>query len=586
MPITSALSKLRHGHEEPKEQHLSPWKSSTPKLYRSRGSCNLHVPANSEDTSALTASYRMNCIIRVQRSKSMSVLDASKTCYDQDLVDDIDGRLTWLVTPKEHDQSKSIGSKSCGTSGRSGSPITAHAGGSTSTAVFLDDMSAYEAEGSLDGAVSLRESTTSIRMDMLHLSQYRKLWGNVPVSHSSSLSKSMPLLRSSHLLDKNRIAGSLSPFAAPTAKAPSATPTSTLRPIKRKRVVDRGVHISMQNESEDEREEFNVPLSFWSSPAADGSREDHHRPLMKCGSNEQTNFHPLSLLSIPQVESGKLELPSTLSTGLALMQDEHTVASLSLNQSDSPSTEKDIFVQSLHTKLDRLHYELSPGFRSPAPAHWKIIDDNVPFWSQGPHKLSMPSRRRQNRRRTGRTLPRSTASLPALAPDPTGPSPELNSWRTTLNRLRCRTAPEPLRALAPASHIAPALPDETGIDTAAWILRQPPDGIGPDPGAATMLYLGAFGRARTLTAWQHGPAAPPNQKRTSSAASLATPPRKTLRRAAPMARLRLRKDNGAWRPLAFVKPPPSDGALESGSSDVSGSRRAGAVVEVQGDRSS
>ena len=559
MPIISALSKLRHDHQESREQHLSPQKPSIPEFYRSRDSYNLHVPTNSEDTSTLTPLCRKNTTSRTKRSKSTSVLDASKTCYDQDLVDNIDDRLKWLVFPKENDYSKRIGSKYCGTSGRLGSPITAYACGSTSPIMFLDDMSAYEAESSLDGAVSRRESTASIRMDMLHLSQYRKVWDNLPISDISSLSKSMPPLRSSHLLDRNTIHSSLSPFATPTAKAPSATPTSTLKPFKRKRAVDRGIHVSMQKDPENEREDLDASRSFMSFPVVDSGPEDHQNPLMKHTSDKRTDLHAPSLLSITHMKTENLEMPSTPPNGVAVVQNKYANASLNFDQKDSPFTIKDSFVQSLHTKLDRLHYELSPGFRSPAPAHWKIIDENVPIWSQGPHKLSMPSTRRKHQTQNGRTLRRSTLSLQDLPPETTSFSAELSSWRVKLNHLRCRTGLDQLHSCVPAT----LLPD-TGIATAAYILRQPPDGIGPDPAAATALYLGAFGRARTLSHWQHGPAALTIKKRASSHAALpTTPPRKTQRRTAPMVTVRLKRDGGVWRPLGFGLPA-AVGQLDAG----------------------
>ncbi|MCJ1404536.1 hypothetical protein MMC11_007762 [Xylographa trunciseda] len=389
----------------------------------------------------------------------------------------------------------------------------------------------------------------------------------------------MPLLQSTPMLEPTRIGSSQSRFATSTAKAPSATPTSTLRPVKRKSAVDRGIHISMQDEAEDEREEFNMPQSFVSSPDADLSASIHHTSSIKHSPTKQTNLYSPSLLSLPRVEAGNPELPSKPQNDLALVQDELDSVSLDLVQRDSLSTVKDPWLQNLHTKLDKLHYELSPGFRSPAPAHWKIIDENVPIWSQGPHKLSMASKTWKTQRpKPGRTR-KSTSSLPDPARDATSHSPELNSWRIKLNRLRCRLGTPQLCSLNSKPNVAPILLDETDIDTAAWILRQPPDGIGPEPGAGQMTYLGGFGRARTLAEWQQGPA-PTNRKRTSSAASLANPsPCKTLRRAAPMIKVRLKRDNGVWRPLGFTNQTSLDGTLASENSDISGSRRASVVGE-------
>ncbi|MCJ1290520.1 hypothetical protein MMC34_002059 [Xylographa carneopallida] len=443
--------------------------------------------------------------------------------------------------------------------------------------MFLDDMSAYEAEGSLDGAVSLRESNTSIRMDMLHLSQYRKHWDNIPISHASSLSKSIPLLRGVHLLDNSTIRSSQSGFPTPKAKAPSATPTPTLKHIKRKRAVDRGIHVSMQKESENGQEELHSPQSILSSPVTDSGLEYHTRLLTKQNHDNKADSQAPSLLSSPspQIESENPELLSKSRNGPALVQNEPTSTSLSLDQKESPSTAiTDSFIQSLHTKLDRLHYELSPGFRSPAPAHWKIIDENVPIWSQGPHKLSMPSRRLKPRSPKGRSPRRSTIRLQTLPPAPTSSKPSLTFWRIRLNRLRSRARVDQLRALAPAT--TTTLPAETGIDTAAYILRQPPDGIGTDLAAATSLYLGAFGRARTLAHWQRGSDELTSRKRAPSQAALSAPPSKTLRRGAPMAKVRLKRDADVWCPEGFVRPADTTaGAADADAADADAADAAG-----------
>ncbi|MCJ1283503.1 hypothetical protein MMC26_002833 [Xylographa opegraphella] len=563
LPLTSALMKLQCDPQKPREQHLSLQKASIPEPYRSLGSYKLHVPPNSEDTSDFN-SCRKSKMSRPTRSKSMSLLDASKTSYDQNLWNHIDDRPKWLVSQNGYNYSKIIGSKYCGTIDRSGSPFTPRTYGPTSPAMFVDDMSAYEVEGSLDGAISWQESTTSIRMDMLHLSQYRKLWDDLPLSQSPSLSKSMPPLRSSHLMGKETLRSSLSQFATPTVKAPSATPNSTLGPIMRKRPVDRGIYVSMQHESETEQDELNVPQPSMFFPVVDPGAGVDYMPLMKRRFDKPHNFQAPLLCSLPHTESQSFELPIRSPNGLTFIPNERADAALNPDQKDSALAANDLFVQSLHTKLDRLRYELSPGFRSPAPVHWKLVDENTPIWSQGPHKLSMPLRKRHSPRHLSIPPRRSTASLHNPPGSTAPPSPELTSWRTKLNRLRSRAGIEQLRPHAPTSTTLAA---ETGIDPAAWILPQPPDGIGPDPAAATALYLGGLGRARTLAHWQNGACAPSNKSVSSGQAALPDPPCKSTRGPAPMATARLRMEGGVWCPWRFARPAVEgelDGVAEGG----------------------
>ena len=570
MPAKSTSPMLGFERPESTEQPLEPWEPPPSVLYPSRCSGNLHVSPKSEETIASNPSCCLTNTGRMKRSKSISTLDASKTCYDQHIVDSIDNGLMWLASPNPDDQFKSIGTKYSDTSGILRSPVIACTSDETSSSLFLDDSSAYEADNSRDGAVSVHESTTSVRNDMLHLSRYRKFWDDPPKSHTSSLSKSMPHLQSFRSLDKSKIGKSISRFASPKAKAPSANRIWTLRPVKRKQAVDRGIHVSMQNQSEEEREEVIVPQSIMYSIAADGSLLGYYMPVEQRTPKEQTNVHAPSHLLLSQAEMETLDLLSEPRNDFALVSNENTTRRHDLD---------DLLVQNPHSDLNKLQYELSPGFRSPTPPNWKLIDENVHTWPLGPHTLSRPSRR-WYQRQNGRTLRRSTASLQDLAHEATFNSGELNSWRFKFNKLRRQPNREVLYLLGTKGIMEPFLRDKTGVDTAAWVLPQPHYDGGRQLATENMTCHRGFSRACTLTEWQQG-SVPKNKKRSSSEAYLSNPPSKTLRGEMPILKVHFKKDSNGWRALSFVKNTTHlHSVVSSDNTDISGSRRSSVMAHL------
>ncbi|KAH0538296.1 hypothetical protein FGG08_005116 [Glutinoglossum americanum] len=148
-------------------------------------------------------------------------------------------------------------------------------------------------------------------------------------------------------------------------------------------------------------------------------------------------------------------------------------------QTRSFTSSEKTFLDLLDRKLNWLHHELSPGFRCPEdnPAE-SFLPPSGPQRSEGAGKNaqvrvsgalgggSMPTRTskaRQQKRARHRI-----------------PNPKVDSWRIAINKLRKGThrtnSAELLCTILQTEEITKRDPIEGSIDTAAWILRRPPQG--------------------------------------------------------------------------------------------------------------
>ncbi|KAI9861734.1 MAG: hypothetical protein M1813_005083 [Trichoglossum hirsutum] len=150
-------------------------------------------------------------------------------------------------------------------------------------------------------------------------------------------------------------------------------------------------------------------------------------------------------------------------------------------QARSFTSSERTFLDLLDRKLNWLHHELSPGFRCPEdnPAESfrpvggpqqegspnkraQVHTNGAPGSGRGP-RLSRISKPRQ-KRRAGYWMP----------------NPKVDSWRVAMNNLRKATHGtgnvELLRTVLQVEEGAGQEPREGTIDTAAWILRRPPQG--------------------------------------------------------------------------------------------------------------
>ncbi|KAI9837780.1 MAG: hypothetical protein M1819_006714 [Sarea resinae] len=155
-----------------------------------------------------------------------------------------------------------------------------------------------------------------------------------------------------------------------------------------------------------------------------------------------------------------------------------------------------VFLKGLNRKLDWLEYELSPGFRGP--------DENPAdsYMAKAGLTLNPVSRVTEA---TKRELTRSSAgskSSEHSTPPPNRhirkkiPTPRIDSWRIASNKARRVSLKEAF--LEPITQFGSdeLEPREGELDTAAWVLRRPPQGI-PTPSAheRSPFVSGGFRRA-------------------------------------------------------------------------------------------
>ncbi|KAI9767896.1 MAG: hypothetical protein M1840_005389 [Geoglossum simile] len=145
------------------------------------------------------------------------------------------------------------------------------------------------------------------------------------------------------------------------------------------------------------------------------------------------------------------------------------------------------FLDLMDRKLNWLHHELSPGFRCPED---NPAESYLPISSPGQKK---GSRQRARVRGSGNPGAGRRSSLPRISRARQqkrvryrASNPKLDSWRIAMNNLRKgahRTASAgSLCAILQVEEGANLDPVEGTIDTAAWILRRPPQGWPADPG--------------------------------------------------------------------------------------------------------
>jgi hypothetical protein len=318
---------------------------------------------------------------------------------------------------------------------------------------LLDDLSAYEANDSLDEAISDTESDTSTRERMLRLSRYRKHWYN-PSPIVGSVKR-----RSKAIVDKlngrTRSGRLASTHITPQVLTSCEDVESNLLPRKRKRrsAIDRGIHVSFNQESS-------------SSKPEDDQDDDPIAPYQEIASISSTSL-PLE----PHHEKLKpLPYPSKAS------------------HPGSPATpQPPLSPPELQSRLSRLQYELSPGFRMPGSSLGHIFPQMAPTFSPTIQNPAPPFRVRAYS------------------------TPSRKQYTT-------RPGPPALHSLAPAQAVTTgenrqSLPEQGREEelkaeekyNTHWILKQPPrpDGSWGEDGT---LYAGGFGIRRTLVQWGSGAA--------------------------------------------------------------------------------
>ena len=338
----------------------------------------------------------------------------------------------------------------------------------------FDVLSTYETEDSLGEAISQCDSSMSTRSEMARLCQYRRLW-----YYQASLVANCRLTLAVAKTGKETCIGpygSLSYIGHHPARTLSATGFRGLPPLKRRRAVDRDVYGSFfKGPSEvGNGQEFAMYKSSVFEARSCSSCTISKQKLSNHGSGSLSpvdfavSFH--SIVGKNR-DNGSMDCSIALPAPLELMKKgPRSPTNYQYIVDDAES----ISIHDLESRLNRLQYELSPGFRGPKSVFCVSWAIDAPMFNPN----------FQVQLRSWKASVGSTGDTPTPgARNSTMTQKEyikivnLFDWRTAVNATRTRTGCENISC-------QPHIPifEEEEFDTAAWILRRPPQGSESDFG--------------------------------------------------------------------------------------------------------
>lgn len=427
-------------------------------LYRARPTDGPCAPNTSEDLTT-PRGFTPN-------AGDLAVRFGDSRTYPNDLefASDLNHSLQVWAKPMLLDPFASTGCESCGTAGRRTSPAMGWATVGDELDDHLEDMRGYEDDG--ESGLSGSDASSSFN-GLLAFPRYGKQGHDEPPAYDGEGGLRMNWSRKSSLTNSKRAINGYGeqlgifdtdmgprwyekyrqvPFARTEAQA--ARHSSRSRP-------DRAIHAS--------------PIRSPKTPIPKRS-VSFILPTSK-------NFFPLSLDVRRSLEGpvllGRLSLPETC------------------------------FLHTLDCKLTWLNFQLSPGFRGP--------EDN-PAESWHSHLISRS-------RFSGNVVSRATETQKRLLtrsgarrtedPIPGVPrvrerlqTPNIDGWRTAVNALRWLSGTEDiLRGVLQFEGDAVEAREED-IDTAAWVLRRPPQGFAPPDVGVNAYYTGVKGYAEKMWEWE------------------------------------------------------------------------------------
>ncbi|KAL9116829.1 MAG: hypothetical protein Q9187_006641 [Circinaria calcarea] len=433
---------------------------------RARNTSDADVDWVRRDTLVYPISGSKECIFDQPNSPDNKKFPASK-----------DRQLTERPRQTIIDPSGRTGSAIYSAIGKTGTSIMGSTWAKGPSSNFHSDIVAYEAQGSLDETLSsCTSSALELQDRMSDLPEIHEPWYRKPSTSWSDKWKRPP----GQPLDSCQASqGESAIWSKAMSRATSkscATSTSYLMPPKRRRLADRAICVSPPSEGE-----------F-------GKRNEG--PSMLLNDCPQSTQSPTSTKRIPSPCSGA---NTTKSANLLMRPYDAVPSCVALNQQELR------FVNDLHGRLDRLHYELSPGFRAPTSEEIdKLYFGPVPLSTAGPSADVVGRATQANIRRLSvrRGNIRGSDSGPPRQPQlPGSATQKLNSWRATVNHVRQLSGDEDLLQYIPHRKVDFTEPEEGAIDVAAWILRRPPQGF-PDVNLTQdTLFTGILGKMRTQAEW-------------------------------------------------------------------------------------
>ena len=482
---------------------------SSLKLYRRRGSRLPGPPSNSEDTSNLTMLHPRRDFVRLMNANNTLGNETSALQYNQDLGGTLQKQLKRLVSPVSLNKVTSIGGPKCGTAESRVTPFVLSTAQVEYANNLFDKLSSYEVQGSMDGESSSQFSSVSTRMEMLQLGRYRELWCSGRCQSKSQglvkCEKGMPHLPMSGIQPEEAVENVVQD------DGPNTGSVSTFRRLQRScDGVDRGISVSVSSDFTAQR--IGIPQT---------SRLQYLERGYRNSARRATWSNPRDLERKSQSDNSKLssELPiRTFKTGRARGKENplshhqdvdfpshHTSVKHQSISASSQHHSTTVFARDLRSRLGRLAYEVSPGFRGSPDG----------FCSTQP-KACFNARRMS-----------SPAAFMHFSGNVTKSKKSLTG--------------------TPAAKYG-------DIDTAAWMLPQRPQGVGSGSETSDMLFTGGFGVRRTLAEWQ-ARSLRQSRKRSSARADRLDPPVKSAHKA------REKRNRGGWVTPRSIRGEDLDGGV-------------------------
>ncbi|MCJ1364675.1 hypothetical protein MMC16_003790 [Acarospora aff. strigata] len=358
----------------------------------------------------------------------------------------------------------STGPENCGTAGRRGSPAMGWMAVGAKVDGYLEDMRGYEDGSELCYAGS--ESTSSV-----------DTWVPFPkpgvVSNEKSLAQHADGGLKQKWSRKSSVSNPKRAVCGYGEHANTSEPTSVPRWYEKYRQI-----------------------------SGSGASTEKHiiEHVAKPKPDRAVHASPLGLPTTPSPKrSVSFILPTNRGYFPTMLDGRHSV------EAHSPrrrlSLPEKCFLDSLHRKLNWLSFELAPGFRGPEdnPAEsW-----HAPLQSHGRLSGNVVSRATETQKRM---LTRSGALRTEGKDSSAAPQrldiPEINDWRTAVNSFRWLSGTEDLLHSIIHYEGDSIEPREEDIDTAAWILRRPPQGFEPTDAGMNSYYTGVKGYSEKMWEWE------------------------------------------------------------------------------------
>ena len=488
--------------------NISQTKAQSTSLFQPRSSECPVAPVNSPNRlTMLSGDYQNSSQLESLQIPS-DRFDVTSLSYDKKFAHSLERRLDEWEGLRSASPYISIGRPDCGIAGRNGTPVTSIA------PILLPsdehvDFNAYEAEDSIDGAISLCGSSAASTQDIQSnaVTRYTPWYRRSSATWSERWkSNPGPLGLNSSQASQGQLPY-LSCSSPRAMSSPHVSHVSFIKPRKRRRLVDRGICVSPPCEPTE------PPQNDWDKALLTGSLFDRTSPLTKSNANScLENGNEKRFTGMNGVNRDVLEPQGNMILRESIEKNRKPLSSLysshppsCCHKKGSVTLQEFQFTHDLDSRLNRLLYELSPGFRGPRGNRDRL------YWGRSPVLLShfsgdAPSRATQT---TIRHLTYPFARLKRSFSSPDRPSsPHGSDFRSFRGRSTV-TADRPRRSKGePAVHGIPypnanfSEPDEGAIDVLAWILRRPPQGFQHDDQAPSTLYTGTFGKIRTRAAWE------------------------------------------------------------------------------------